>query len=266
MVKHILQDDRAPLERRKPHESAQTHRGGLVVPIGGIRSGNHVEGLVMLHHRTARAATEKIKRGVVGDTEQPAFWVVDDTDTGQGGKGFNHRVLDNILAIDRRAGHAGAVSMELRTKLTHQTFELITRTISHRLLRPGNSSALRIIRYVERQDVALVAKAVGDAVHITRIAEQFGDLFSNLRCEQNRAITFYDMLLDADTLDLRAGGRNLMAERRTGNHLHWHEHLKMDPEVTFARDRVCTVSHEPQHPFGAYIASREAQVFGCDEW
>jgi len=40
-----------------------------VVLIGGIWRGNRVEGLVMLHHRTARAATEKIKRGVVGDTE-----------------------------------------------------------------------------------------------------------------------------------------------------------------------------------------------------
>src|SRR5580700_4409937 len=29
--------------------------------------------------------------------------------------------------------------------------------------------------------------------------------------------------------------------------------------------RVCTVVHEPQHPFGAYIASREAQVCGGDE-
>src|ERR1700678_3070300 len=131
MAKHILQDDRAPLERWKPHESAQTHRRGLVVLIGGIRSGNHVEGLVMLHHRTARAATEKIKRGVVGDTEQPASRVVDDADTGQGGKGFNQRVLNNVLAIDSTAGHASAVAMELWTTLTHQLLELITRIISH---------------------------------------------------------------------------------------------------------------------------------------
>ena len=102
-----------------------------MVLIGGIWRGNYVEGLVMLHHRTARAATEKIKRGVVGDTEQPAFRVVDDTDTGQGGKGFNQCVLDNILAIDSRAGHAGAVSMELWTKLTHRLLELLTRIISH---------------------------------------------------------------------------------------------------------------------------------------
>src|ERR1700722_4703561 len=266
MAKHILQDDRAALERRKPHESAQTHRGGLVVLIRGIRRGNHVEGLVMVHHWTARATTEKIERSVVGDAEQPAFRVVDDTDTGQGGKGFNQCVLDNILAIDSRAGHAGAVSMELGTNLTHQLLELIARISSHCLSRPRNSSARWIIRYVERQDVAFAAKAVGDAVSIARIAEQFSDLFSKLRRAQDRAITVNDMLLDADTLDLRAGSRNLMAERGTGNQLHWHEDLKMDPEVTFARDRVCTVSHEPQHPFGAYIASREAQAFGRDEW
>jgi hypothetical protein len=39
--------------------------------------------------------------------------------------------LHNILAIDSRAGHAGAVSMELGTKLTHQMFKLITQIISH---------------------------------------------------------------------------------------------------------------------------------------
>jgi len=27
--------------------------------------------------------------------------------------------------------------------------------------------------------------------------------------------------------------------------------------------RVCTVGHQPQHPFGAYLASREAQVCGA---
>src|SRR5260370_18835329 len=146
VAKHILQDDRAPLERRKPHESAQPQRGGLVVLIGGIWRGNHVEDLVMLHHRTARAATEKIKRGVVGDTEQPAFRVADDTDTGQGGKGFNQCVLDNILAIDSRAGHAGAVSMELWTKRTHQPLELITPIIINLLPRPGHTTALWFIR------------------------------------------------------------------------------------------------------------------------
>src|SRR5216684_9018219 len=29
--------------------------------------------------------------------------------------------------------------------------------------------------------------------------------------------------------------------------------------------RVCSVGHQPQHPFGAYIASREVQVCGGDE-
>ena len=43
----------------------------------------------MLHHRTAGAAPEKIKRGVVGDTEQPAFRIGDDVDTRQGSKSFN---------------------------------------------------------------------------------------------------------------------------------------------------------------------------------
>ena len=67
----------------------------------------------------------------MGDTEQPAFRVVDDTDIRQRGKGFHQCVLDNVLSIDGRAGHARAVSMELWTKLTHQPFELSARIISH---------------------------------------------------------------------------------------------------------------------------------------
>ena len=102
-----------------------------MVLIGGIRSGNHVEGLVVLHHRTARAAAQEIERRVVGDTEQPAFRVVDDTDIRHRGKGLNQRVLDNVLAIDGGAGHARAVSMELWSKLTRQLFELIAHRISH---------------------------------------------------------------------------------------------------------------------------------------
>src|SRR5258706_13258395 len=70
------------------------------------------------------------------------------------------------------------------------------------------------------------------------------------------------MLADADALDFRVGGRNLMTERGVGNQLTWHEHLEVDPEVALARYRVCTVGHEPQHPFRAYIASREAQACG----
>jgi hypothetical protein len=38
----------------------------------------------------------------------------------------------------------------------------------------------------------------------------------------------------------------------------------MDPKVTIARYRVCTVSHEPEHLFGAYIApapSRDDHTF-----
>jgi len=54
--------------------------------------------------------------------------------------------------------------------------------------------------HVERHDVAFVAKAVGNALRITWIAEQLGNLFSNLRRAQDRAITFYDILADTDVL------------------------------------------------------------------
>jgi hypothetical protein len=85
----------------------------------------------MLHHWSPCAPAEKIKGGIVGDTEQPALRIVDDTDTGQSGEGFDHCVLNDILSIDGRAGHASAVSMQLWTKLTHQALKLITQIISH---------------------------------------------------------------------------------------------------------------------------------------
>src|SRR5580692_8515784 len=78
VAEHVLEDHRAPLERRKPHESAKAHCGDLVVLIGGIRSGNSFKFLARLHQRTARAAAKKIERGIVGDTEKPSSRVVDD--------------------------------------------------------------------------------------------------------------------------------------------------------------------------------------------
>src|SRR5229473_6811665 len=116
-----------------------------MVLIGGIRSGNHVKGLVVLHHRTARAAAQEIERGVVGDTEQPAFRVVEDTDMRHRGKGLNQGVLNNVLAIDGGAGHARAVSMELWTKLTHQPFKLSARIISDKVSSPQDGGPMRII-------------------------------------------------------------------------------------------------------------------------
>src|ERR1700758_517360 len=74
------------------------------------------------------------------------------------------------------------------------------------------------------------------------------------------------MLVDADSLDLRAYGRNLITERSAGNQLHGREDLEVEPEIAITRYRVCTVSHEPQHPFGPDIAARETQIIGLDEW
>src|SRR5258705_5067766 len=93
-----------------------------MVLIGGIRSGNHVEGLVVLHHGTARVAAQEIERRVVGDTEQPAFRVVEATDIRHRGSGLNQRDLYNVLSIDGGAAHARAISMEHWSKLTRQLF------------------------------------------------------------------------------------------------------------------------------------------------
>ena len=81
MAENILQDHRAALERRKPHERTQARGGNLITLIERIRRGHHVEGLLMLDHRSARAAAQEIECCVVSDTKDPALGVVDDTDS-----------------------------------------------------------------------------------------------------------------------------------------------------------------------------------------
>jgi hypothetical protein len=53
------------------------------------------------------------------------------------GEGLDHRILDDVLAIDRRAGHARAVSMELGTELAQQSFEFGTPIIGHLMSCPS---------------------------------------------------------------------------------------------------------------------------------
>src|ERR1700733_12875169 len=89
--------------------------------------------------------------------------------------------------------------------------------------------------YVERLDVAFVAKAVGDTLQITRIAEELGTLFPTRRRGREGAITLHDMLVDADTHVFRAGSRNLMAERGAGNKLQTGERLEGKLEGAAAR-------------------------------
>src|ERR1700678_4195259 len=102
-----------------------------MVLIGGIRSGNHLKGLVVLHHWTAGAAAQEIARGVVGYTEHAAFKVVENTPLRRRAKRLNQRVLDNVLPIDGGAGHARTISMEPGSELTRQLFELIAHRLSH---------------------------------------------------------------------------------------------------------------------------------------
>jgi hypothetical protein len=59
--------------------------------------------------------------------------------------------------------------MELWSKLTHEPFKLSARIISDKVSFPQDGALCE--SYVERQDVAIAAKAVGDALRITRIAE-----------------------------------------------------------------------------------------------
>ena len=75
---------------------------------------------------------------------------------------------EQFLSIDGGAGHARAIAIELWPKPpTIVELSAHRSVIEYRVLRKTSLSE----SYVERLDVAIVAKAVGDALHITRIAE-----------------------------------------------------------------------------------------------
>src|SRR5258708_33698813 len=127
MAEHILQDHRAALERRKPHERTQTRAGNFITLIEGIRRGDHGEGLLILDHPSPRAAPQEIECCVVSDAKHPALGVVDDTNIWYRDESFDHCVLDDVFAIDGGAGHPRTVSMEPGAEFAQQAFELVAR-------------------------------------------------------------------------------------------------------------------------------------------
>ena len=99
------------LRDRKPHEGAKTGTDDLpsVGGVGGID--NHLEILVGGDRLSPPAAAQEIDRGVVRDAEEPALRVVH-----RGVVGFDcldDGILNGVLAVDDRPGHAGAIAVEL---------------------------------------------------------------------------------------------------------------------------------------------------------
>src|SRR5580658_4802470 len=50
----------------------------------------------------------------MGDAEQPALRIVERSGARERFERLQQRLLDDVLAVDRRTGHAGAIAMQLR--------------------------------------------------------------------------------------------------------------------------------------------------------
>ena len=116
IAEHIHQDDAAPLRHRKAHEGPQAGGRDLAVLHVGKRVDDHVHILIGAAGVLPSAAAQMIKRGIVRDAKQPAFRIGDRSGRGKGFDRLHQRFLDHILAVDDRAGHAGAVAMQLRSQ------------------------------------------------------------------------------------------------------------------------------------------------------
>jgi hypothetical protein len=77
----------------------------------------------------------------MGDPEQPAFGIGNRSPLGEGLDGLDQRLLQHILAIDRRARHAGAIAMQLRPQRAQEAVEIVSllRRVSHGFARRPHS-------------------------------------------------------------------------------------------------------------------------------
>ncbi|BCH09237.1 hypothetical protein MesoLj131c_34950 [Mesorhizobium sp. 131-3-5] len=115
-------DDAASLRDGKAHESMQPRGSGLAIDGGIRRVGDHVQILVGIG-LFASAAAQEIERRIVGDAKQPAFRVGNRAGNGQGLDRLGQRLLQHILAIEDRAGHAGTVAVQLGAQFPKQALK-----------------------------------------------------------------------------------------------------------------------------------------------
>jgi hypothetical protein len=120
IAEHVHEDDAAALRHRQAHEGAQARGRDLPVVRGDDGIDHHVRVLVGVGGLAPGAPPQKVQRRVVRDAEQPALRMGDRFRLRQGLDRLHQRFLNDILAIHHRAGHAGAVAMQLGPQLAEQ--------------------------------------------------------------------------------------------------------------------------------------------------
>ncbi len=116
MAENVHQDHAAAMRWRQLHEGAQAGGGDLMLVHDRDGIGHRIRIVIGMQRAQPAATPEKIQRGVVDDPEHPALHIDDGARGRKRLDRFQHRVLNHVLAVDRRAGHARGVTVQLRAQ------------------------------------------------------------------------------------------------------------------------------------------------------
>ena len=122
-AKHVDQDDGAALRQRQMHEGAKAGAGDMpaVGAAGRVFDGRYVgfghDGPFPI------APAQMVLGGIVGDAKQPVLRLFDRDAAVERLQRLDQRLLHDVLAVDHRTGHAGAVAMQFRAKAGEHRFE-----------------------------------------------------------------------------------------------------------------------------------------------
>ena len=117
MVEHVLEDDHAALGGRQLDEARHRHADRFLAHqglqrIGRLGIGRVLGGLDRLGGAHGSAA-QQVEGLVVGDAEQPGAQGRGGLQRIEGGEALGDGVLHHVLAVDHRAGQAGAVAVKV---------------------------------------------------------------------------------------------------------------------------------------------------------
>ena len=127
IAEHVPQDHRAALAHRQAHEGAQAGRHDLAIAHGVDGVGDHLQVFVGTRGVMTCPAPQEVQRRVVGDAKQPASGIGERFGLRLRLDGLQEGFLDHVLPVDHRAGHAGAVAVQLGPQLGEQTLEIPAR-------------------------------------------------------------------------------------------------------------------------------------------
>src|ERR1700678_1690244 len=120
MTQNILEDHRAALKLRQPQKRLKADRDDVRLGYG-----RRFDVFGERNDRVPGPVAQEIEARVVGDAKQPALEIIHSGALGSREKGLDEGILQYILAIDLRSGHARAVAMKAWPQHFQTTFEFV---------------------------------------------------------------------------------------------------------------------------------------------